>query len=445
MNLNMRIGVILSFMSSLAVITHANAYTLFDNPSTTLNLDVNGVMGAFHSQKGYSQIASADSARDWQEGYINYGLGLNHLFGRNKSSLYEKLSWTTSTTLGQGDAAHFTNGHEHDTGLEQAYIGWKSGSLIPFLGEDGIDVSAGRQSIQVGDGFLIAGDSLNFGKGALNGSLNRGGAYYLAARKAFANTAVVRLGGSTGWRGDLMWLKSNNAAQAKPQMFVGTLEHVADQGTLGFDYINVFNDSKHYGSELYPDRDHTKVYSVRGQGNAGVKQLFLSAQYAYEDTGASTHKKQSAWYIESGWTFSQLPWTPYISYRFSRFSSGYDPLFYGDTRALGTWFQGEVASNYAGPFNSNARIQQLGLTVTPNEALTLGLLGYRFNTVNKRSGPNLDATEWDLYANWGINKHWWVMPLIGRYSPRKSLSEGGSQLGSSHANIYTQLLVGFNF
>ena len=91
----------------------------------------------------------------------------------------------------------------------------------------------------VGDGFLINGDALNFGNGLADGMFDRGGAYYLAGRRSFDETAVLRIGGKQGWRGDIMRLKSDNPAQAKPELYVGTLEHVSDAGTLGLTYIDV--------------------------------------------------------------------------------------------------------------------------------------------------------------------------------------------------------------
>ena len=121
---------------------------------------------------------------------------------------------------------------------------------------------------------------------------------------------------------------------------------MTDNGTLGVTYLDVLSTDDDYAF-LYPDRENVKVYSVRGQGNAGVENLFLSGEYALQRNGSS--EDENAWYLEAGWTFSDAPWTPSVSYRFSRFSDQYDPLFYGNGRALGTWFQGEVAANYAGP------------------------------------------------------------------------------------------------
>ncbi|GHC23297.1 hypothetical protein GCM10010082_14410 [Kushneria pakistanensis] len=428
---------------TLSMCGSASALELYKTADTTVNLNVNGVAGAFHSQKGYAQTETAEAGgRDWQEGFVKYGLEAIHTLSPTQGSIYGNVAWTSSATWGQGDAGGFTTGDERTTHIENLFAGWKSGDLVPALGHDGIDISFGRQYIQAGDGFLISGDSLNFGQGVLDGALDRGGAYYLAARQSFDNTAVIRLGGDQGWRGDLMWLKSDNRAQARPEMAVGTLEHVDGDNTLGATYLKVLNTDSDYAF-LYPDRENTRVYSVYGHGNAGVENLFLSGQYAWQNKG--NDDSENAWYLEAGWTFDELAWSPYVSYRFSRFSDGYDPLFYGNGRALGTWFQGEVAANYAGPFASNARVHQVTLTLKPAEQLSLGLMAYRFDTINADRGPRLDGNEIDIYAHWDITDQWWLMPLLGRYKPDESVESGGSQLGDSGTNYYTQLMVGFNF
>lgn len=421
----------------------AHAAEIYSNDSTQVNVNIEGMVGVFHSQKGYAQSATAsDSGRDLQEGYLKYGLDASHDLNALPGSLYGNVAWVSSANAGQGDAAGFTTGDEQSTDLENIYVGWKSGELFPVLGTDGIDVSLGKQSVKVGDGFLIAGDALSFGDGVLGGDLHRGGTYYLAPRQSFDKTAVVRIGGEEGWRSDLMWLKSDNPAQAKAEMAVATLENVSDKGTLGFTYIDVLDVDDDL-SFLYPDREDSTTYSLRAQGNAGIENLFLSAEYAWQEV--KNDGKEKAWYLEAGWTFADLPWTPSVSYRFSHFSEGYDPLFYGNVRALGTWFQGEVAANYAGPFNSNSRIQQINLSLAPSEALNFGIMLYDFKTLSTDAGPNLNGNEVDLYAYWAINENWWVMPLVGRYDPEASVSSGGTQLGDSDANYYTQLLLGFNF
>ena len=51
------------------------------------------------------------------------------------------------------------------------------------------------------------------------------------------------------------------------------------------------------------------------------------------------------------------------------------------------------------------------------------------------------ATEWDIYAEWEINDHLSVSPLIGFYTPSKSAGDGGVQLGNDDTNTYAQMTV----
>jgi hypothetical protein len=426
----------LSTLTLMISASQAGAYELYADDNSHLNATLEAAFGIFHSQENYAPSGRlGQGSSSWREGYIKYGLSFDKgLAGAGTG--YGAANLLSSGTWGDGDAAGFSNGSEHTTKFEDAYLGWRSGKLFEALGDDGVDLSFGRQNIVVGDGFLIDGDALNMGKGVADGELNRGGAYYLAARKAFDQTAVLRLGGKQGWRSDLMWLKSDNRAQAKTEMYVGTLEHVAPEGTVGLTYIDSTDVDEQYASPAQLERDGMKTYSLRAQGNAGVKNLFLSGEYAKQDKPHAA--TEDAWYLEAGWTFADVAWAPNVSYRYSRFSQGYDSLFYGFSRGYGTWFQGEVAGNYAGPFNSNSRIQNVTLKVSPLENLSVGAMFFDFNTLDRNLG-NTDGHEVDLYAEWHINEHLTVMPLIGLYQPDKSADQGGTQLGSNDKNLYSQV------
>jgi len=419
----------------------ANAVSLYADDQTQIDAKLAAAVGAFSSRENYSQSGTrSEGSSSWQESVFQYGLDLKHStqsFGNS----YAALNWVSSGTYGEGDPAGWTNGSERTTKIEDAYIGWRSAELFPALGTDGIDFSVGRQYIVIGDGFLVSGDALNMGKEVADGRWNRGGAYYLTARKDFDQTVVLRLGGKQGWRSDLMWLKSDNPAQAKPEVAVGTLEHVADKGTVGLTYLKVLDTDKELADLYYPERNGMKQYSVRAQGNAGVPNLFLSGEYAREEKNSGD---ANAWYMEAGWTFSDLPLKPVVNYRYSRFSDGYDPLFYGNGRALGTWFQGEVASNYAGPFNSNTQVHHVGIKVAATPSVNVGALLYDFSTLD-RSRQNLNAREADLYAEWTINEHFTLLPLVGFYKPEKSDASGGTQLGSSDTNLYAQVILAASF
>lgn len=428
-------------VSTLALLVgtafQAGAYELYADENTHLNADLEAVFGLFHSQENYAITGSkSEGSSSWREGYAKYGISFDQgLAGAGTG--YGKFNMLSSGTWGDGDAAGFTDGSERTTKIEDAYLGWRSGQLFDALGEDGVDFSFGRQNLMIGDGFLINGDALNLGKGLADGEFNRGGAYWLAARKAFDQTAVLRLGGKDGLRGDLMWLKSDNRAQAKPEMLVGNLEHVSEAGTLGFTAIDIRDIDEEYASPFQAERDGMKTYSLRGQGNAGVENLFLSGEYAWQDK--KDVDDEDAWYLEAGWTFSDVAWSPYVSYRYSRYSEGFDPLFTGFSRGFGTWFQGEVASNYAGPFNSNTQIHHVAFKVTPLENLSLGALWFDFSTLDRDLG-NFDGREVDLYAEWAVSENFIVMPLVGLYQPDRSAEEGGSQIGGDDRNLYSQLL-----
>ncbi|MFZ5961269.1 hypothetical protein ACOXVJ_27550 [Pseudomonas knackmussii] len=420
----------------------AQAYSLYATDDTHLDANVSAVYALFHSQENYAQTGTKDKgSSSWQEGFIKYGLSGDQRLG-DAGTAYGAFGLLSSGTWGDGDAAGFSDGSERTTKIEDAYAGWRSGKLFPVLGDDGIDFSFGRQNIVVGDGFLIDGDALNLGKGLADGEYNRGGAYYLAGRRNFDETEVLRIGGKQGWRGDIMHLKSNNRAQANSELYVGTLEHVADAGTVGLTYVDVTDIDEQYASPLQLDRKDMKTYSLRAQGNAGVQDLFLSGEYAEQNKRHADN--ENAWYLEAGWTFSDLPWKPYVSYRFSRFSEGYDTLFYGFSRGFGTWFQGEVAGNYAGPFNNNTRVHNIGAKVNPADNVDIGLQWFDFHTLDNDLG-NFSGRELDLYADWIVSPNLTITPLIGVYQPKKSAEDGGTQIGSNDSNLYSQLIFSTTF
>ena len=199
--------------------------------------------------------------------------------------------------------------------------------------------------------------------------------------------------------------------------------------------------NERYATPAQLERDGMNVVSIRGVGSLGVEPLNLSFEYATQDRSSG---RENAWYLEGGWTFKEMPWSPTVTYRYSRFSENYDTLFYGQSRGYGTWFQGEVASNYAGPFNQNAKVNHVGLKAKPTDSVTVGALAFDFKTIDKSQG-NLDGRELDLYAEWTVNEHLLISPVIGFYQPKKSAQDGGLQLGDNSTNTYFQLIVGTFF
>lgn len=425
-------------VATLATSQTATAYALYADDDTHLNADFLAVYGLFNSRKNYDGTTGGST---WREGFIKYGVSGDQGLGSNGTA-YGALNWVSSGTWGDGDAAGNTDGSERTTKIEDAYLGWRSADLFPVLGKDGVDISAGRQVVKIGSGFLLNDDGPNLGNGPADGALNRGGAYYLAARHAFDRTAVLRLGGTDGLHGSMLWLKSDNRAQAETELAAGTLDYTADLGTLGLTWIHGLGVSEQWASDFQKQRDGMDVYSLRGEGNAGIENASFAFEYAWQDKDAGAEK---AWYTEAGYTFADVAWAPKLTYRYSRYSEGWDPLFNGLSTGYGTWFQGEVAANYSGPFNSNTGVHHVGLKANPLENVTVGALYFDFNTLHKSNALNLDARELDLYVEWAVNEHLVISPLVGLYQPKKDETNGGNQVGGNGTNVYSQLTVAVPF
>lgn len=410
----------------------SSAQELMKTGAYELNLDVEAVFGLFKSKKRYAQLHGDAGSASWQEGYIKYGLSGSTQAGEGQ--LYGGFNLITAGTFGDGDAAGFTTGNETETDFEDLFFGWRN---------EMIDISLGSQNFSIGDGFLINGDALNFGEGfaAIPGApdLDRGGAYWLAARKAFRKTAVLRAGGESGLRGDLFWLESNNASQAKMELAGLNIEHNSGIGTFGAYFIKGLDVNDGDAAFLgLTHRDGQETYGLRYQGNAGVENLFLSSEFTSQTQGDNSRSDADAWYLEAGWTFADVAWSPSINVRHSSFDDGFDALFFGFNRGYGTWFQGEVASNYAGPFNSNVSVNHIALKASPSETLSFGALFFDFKGKN---GNALDATEVNIFAEWVAHDHLIISPLLGFYNPKNSAANGGSQLGDAKTNTYFQVLA----
>lgn len=419
------------------------AQEVYVNEGLKVNLNLEIVGAVLHSDQNYAVMGNkVEGNSSWSEGYAKYGTSLTQQLV-DDSQLYGALDFISSATWGDGDAAGVTLGNEHKTNVENAYVGWKSGNLLPKMGTDGVDISIGKRSLQIGEGFLILGDMFNYGNVDLGENISRGGAYYLAARKSFAQTAKISLGGSEGVRSDLIWLKSNNKAQAKTELTAMTLEKVSDSSVWGLTWIHGLDQDEHLTELLgLKDRRDMDTVSIRFMNTLGYENLKISGEYAYQDS--KQNKEENAWYVQGSWKFSDVVTKPSLTYRYSQFSEQYDPLFYGSNGGYGTWFQGEVAANYGGPFSSNTKVHYLSGSIFPREDLELGTAYYNFKTIDK-SAYDYSGSEVDIYARWMIKEHYFISPLVGFFNPKKSSLEGGLQLGEANTNVYSQLILGVFF
>lgn len=424
-------------LSTLCVLApQAQGYELYNEAGTYANAELKAGFGVFHTQRNY---IGQPGAFNWKEGFAKYGVsgGTDRIA---PGALYGGFSLLSSASWGDGDPGGFTNGREGRTAVEEAYLGWRSADLLPALGTDGLDISAGRQIVQVGSGFLIKDDGVNAGKGLEDGRYDRGGAYYFGQRLAFGQTAVLRLGGAEGVHGSAAWLKSDNRLQAKTELAAGTLDYTGAAGTVGLTYIRVLGVDPHYAiDQLRLDRRGMKIYSLRAEGSAGIKDADFAFEYARQ---VKTSGTENGWYAEAGYTFPDIAWQPSVSVRHTYYSEKFDSLFQGGFRGR---YQGEVASNYSFSYNYNTRISDVAFTVRPSENLSATLMFFDFRTLVNREVSNLDAREMTLYLDWAINDHLTFSPILGVYKPSKYAGNGGNQSGSAAANPYFKLMLTAKF
>ncbi|CCG41322.1 alginate export family protein [Magnetospirillum molischianum] len=369
-------------------------------------------------------------------------------------TFYGDVSGQLTATGGDGDASLYstTYGHPVLIDIENAYAGWRSGKTLTSFGldEDALDLSGGRQSFRVGDGFLISNGVNNAGK--------RGG-WWNQSRTAFAQTGIAKIAQGP-FRADVFYLQNDssqqkvqvNLDQAKAKVVGANFEVFgnADQveggpvrngattyadrkwyaGITYFNVVNATNDgpfSFGHGNAnslvtntVTSNREGMNVVSLHLGGNfiPAVPDFSLYGNYVYESNDRAHSKVDaSAWYIEPGYQLSDVLWTPKLSYRYAHFSgdgnpndnkkTAYDPFFYNSaSRGYGTWFMGEIVGNYV-ISNSNVNVNMLNFSVNPRDDLKLSVLGYLYNYDKKSQygdtmTSNSLAREIDFVAEWTI-------------------------------------------
>src|SRR5215472_13556850 len=412
--------------------------------------------------------------RDWFEGFGKPFVELETPFFDFGHS-YALFSVVGALTRGNGDAlsslapqaarSTTSNAPQH-AALEDAVIGWHSGNLFAdSLGEDAIEVSGGRQSFVLGDAFLIGtGVANGFGRAAL----------YLQPRASFDNVALLKLDLSPV-RARLFNLENRvnqdlmrGFDQPKSQFFgldVGLFEagevepspkrtgekqapqaalavqttrvkkDLPDLWTAGFEFFHFYDADSTPETFSFPPGEPSPALSIFGNRKglnvysgylAGSlfefdRNVLIYSQFALERNDAADRRvKAAAWYVEPGYKFSSLPWTPQLDLRYAHFSGdpnpndrlkqSYDPLFTtGGSRGFGSWFLGEIFGQYISA-NSNFNLGMVHLKISPLETLDTGILYYNFQfdwpaQFDKPLVTSKNAAqEVDSYSDWSATE-----------------------------------------
>lgn len=445
-------------LSCMALASHSFAAEIYKDDQKQLDVNISSWVGAFSSQENY--YPTDKNGSQWTEGFVKYGVS-GSLKTAADSSIYGAVAGVTSFVRGDGDMAGNSRGTEDKTTLEDAYIGWKSGNLLPVFGENGLDISFGSQVYHLGDGFLVTDDSANLGENrnypdAESKMVSRGGAYYTAARRSFHKAAVIKIGQAEGLKTELAWVQSDNPIHASSEFASADVNYKSGPHSIGVDYIKFLDFNENEAALLNPNvfmRDNMQVYALRGSTNAGIENVNLSFNYSHQEkekllTPAydviDQNHNDNAWYASAGYNFAKSPWSPSLNYRYTHYSENWDPMFVG-VEKLGTWIPGEVAGNFAGPFNSNSNIHMISVEAFPSEKLLLGANLYKFESIDTSSQPDYSGKELDLFAMYQVNQALSLIPIVGIYKPEKSAENNGSQVGSTKTNIFAGLIAAITY
>ena len=327
-------------------------------------------------------------------------------------------------------------------GPEDLYIGWRSGTSLT-IGENALDFSVGRSQYRLGHGFLIF-------DGASEGG-SRGG-YWTNARKAFEFAAIARF---TPGRtlAELFYLDKDELTESDSGSRLWGANYELDDRRR-HDARSDLHEVVRQPGDQAPQRDGLNVVNLRAYTApfSSAPDLSFEFEYASERNGEALDS--NAWTLQGAYEFSNVSWKPKLSYRYAFFqgddpataaNEAFDPLFLG-FYDWGTWWQGEIAGEYF-LSNSNLKSQQIRAHVTPSDAVSGGLIFYKFGLDQPASfAPDVTATDvgWeiDAYVDWDVNSTF-TISLLGAYAdPGKAIQQA---TGRTKNFVYGMVYVGYSF
>ena len=390
-----------------------------------------------NSWYGRSTANLGRNSDDWWEGSITPGLGAVLDLG-DAGRFGGRVSIVGALTRGVDAAGtNVDDDTPTDAALDEAWLSWNSGPLLAdSLGEDAVELSGGRQPFELGTGFLIW-------QGATNGGDR--GAYWLAPREAYELAGVAKVE-SHGLIGRAFYLEPDDDPGTDTKLVGLDLEYGLTEGGCAADaaptsciaagYYNIVN------SDI-DTRDGMSVFDLRGDTRPlpSLPGVRVAGEFAYETNGSKLDAY--GWYGELGYAADELPWAPYLSYRYAFFSGdegssgskseAFDPLFY-DGPDWGIWNQGEILGEWT-LSNSNLISHTVRLNAYPTDKLTLTALYYYFRLDDPGSAGVEDhdfSQEVNLIADYAVNGNLSVGAVAATSFPGDAAEQytGGDQTWS---------------
>ena len=415
-------------------------------PSTikwTFNLDAGwGTFGFANSLYNNPKEPGVNEnlSDQWFEGFVRPALS-GHYTLTSESEFYGKVSAVGERTYGSVPEAF---GQDVSSfGPEDLYIGWRSGTSLT-IGDNALDFTLGRSQYQLGHGFLLH-------DGAAEGG-TRGG-YWTNARKAFEFAAIGRFkpGPHTV---ELFYLDKDELPES-------------DSGTrlfgLNYEYRTGKDDSTTIGAtymkfaakpDVEPGRDGLNVFNLRAYTAPIPSAPGVSFEFEYASERNGEALDSNAWTLLGAYELQDVSWKPKLSYRYAFFqgddpatpaNENFDPLLPGFDD-WGSWWQGEIAGEYF-ISNSNLKSHQIRAHVTPSEAVSGGLIFYKFSLDHPQSlAPEVTekdvASELDAYMDWKVNGNF-TLSLVAAYAdPGKAVQQF---TGRTKNFAYGMVYFGYSF
>lgn len=371
-------------------------------------------------------------APTWTEGFVEFGLAGAAQLGDSPFYLYGALTGLTSWSLGQD---FFRADRRSVTGVEKAY-----GGLLYVDPETGnsLNVSLGRQTVTLNDGFLI-----HFVRGAANAGVR--GASYIGARTAndFSAVADGRLG---PWSFKAFHIDPNELPLVDSRStFAGLNLRYALTPTLSIDgsWITVPRSTSTFatpdGRRLPREGLRTIAGHLRWDRAFGVDGFWLAGEIAHQ-----THDRyaMSAWagYGLVGYQAAHLPWSPSLSYRYAHATGDnpgssryerFDPLL---STGLGNWLQGVIFGKITS--NANLAVHRLQFNLAPSPALNITFDWHLLRAPERNnlgSNPAIArlassdiGQEFSLTARWAMNRNLYLQTIASVGVPGKALRAAGA-------------------
>ena len=361
---------------------------------------------------------SGNLSDNWVETYIKPALsadiglqGGSALFGK-LSAVGERTFSAPPTLVGESASSLLA---------EDAYLGWRSGTSME-IGEDALEIMAGRAPYKIGHGFLLW-------DGASDGG-SRGG-FWSGPRKAWELAGIGRFK-AKGNTLEAFYVDRDELDDSDTDSkFWGANYELAlgENTTLGVSYIKA-------ESGTLPLRDGMDVYDARAFTaplNA-LPGLSFELEYAQEENGDAL--SAAGWTAQVAYTLEKVGWTPQLSYRYAFFegddpatpeSEAFDSLYPG-FYDWGSWWQGEIVGEYF-LSNSNLISHQVRLHLKPSESIGAGLIGYQFTLDQPTTfapGVTSDdfAAEIDGYVDWKINGNFTASFVLAYAEPHEAIEQG---------------------